>query len=114
VDSSDSSNSSDSSASLDSGHKKKKGRVSKDIHWELVNDMWDIADRPAHLRDKKVVCSMTIAEISLYKEHYEKAEEKKGTSNSAFGRDQRPKKKKFSGGKDDGYKTMLQSRLVLV
>jgi len=91
--------------------KKKVGN--KDIHWELVNEMWDISERPAHLRNKKVVCSMTIAEISQYKEHYEKAEEKKGTSNSAFGRDQKPKKKKYRGGKDDGCKNLLQSRFEL-
>jgi len=112
-DSTDTSADSTSSTSSDGGRRRKKGRVSKDIHWELVNDMWDIADRPAHLRDKKVVCAMSIAEISQYKEHYEKAEEKKGTSNSAFGRDQRPKKKKFSGGKDDSYKLLLQSRFDL-
>ena len=39
--------------------------------WELVNEMWAVEARPKLLQSRKVVESMSIAEISQFKAHYE-------------------------------------------
>ena len=79
-----------------------KRRGSDKVHWELVNAMWALEDRPRHLQDRKVVGSMTIVEISQFKEHYEKEELRKGGGSAIFGKDSMLKAKKFRAAVDDG------------
>jgi len=92
---------------------KTRGKIEDKIHWELVNSMWLLAQRPAHLQDKKVVCRLHLDTINAYKEHYEKEEEKTGARSAIFGRDQRPKKVRVPGGTDDNFKKLVQARFDL-
>ena len=89
-DSEPSESSTDSESDPKSRRKKKGGgtkkRDARRIHWELVNAMWSVEDRPRHLQDRKVVAGMTITEISQFKEHYEKEELKKGGGSALSGR----------------------------
>jgi len=93
--------------------KKKKSQWEKDMHWELVNDMWDISERPERLRSRKVVEKLSLREISDYRDFYEKDAEKKGTGSAIFGRDQKPKKIKFKKAEDDGMKKLCEARFKL-
>ena len=45
---------------------------------------------------------MTIAEVSQFKEHYEKEEEKKGAGSAVYGKDRKLKPVSFEKGKDNG------------
>jgi len=107
------SSSSESSRDERRKKKKKKSKEEDDIHWDLVNDMWPLEQRPARLQSRKVVCRMKLKTIQDYKTHFEKEEENKGTSASIFGRDQKPKKIKLAGGSDDCFKKLSQARFDL-
>ena len=116
-DSEPSESSTDSESDPKSRRKKKGGgtkkRDARRIHWELVNAMWSVEDRPRHLQDRKVVAGMTITEISQFKEHYEKEELKKGGGSALFGKDSVLKAKKIKAGTDDGREKLHQARFDL-
>ena len=75
--------------------------------------MWALEDRPRHLQDRKVVGSMTIMEISQFKEHYEKEELRKGGGSAIFGKDSMLKAKKFKAAVDDGREQLHPARFDL-
>ena len=56
---------------------------------------------------------MTIAEISQFKDHYEKEEEKKGAGSAVYGKDQKLKPVSFKKGKDDGVSKLHPARFEL-
>jgi len=86
------------------------GDIDKEVLWELVNDMWPLEQRPAHLQDKNVCHALGLKAINEYKTHYNKEAEEKGIAAAAYGKDPRPRVKKFKGGRDDGMKKLLPSR----
>ena len=81
--------------------------------WELVNEMWPLDTRPKLLQCKKTVERMTIAEVSQFKEHYEKEEEKKGAGSAIYGKDRKLKPVNFEKGKDDGVARLHPARFEL-
>ena len=103
------------SSSSSSGDRKKMGKKKRvrTGMWELVNEMWPLDTRPRLLQNKKTVEKMTIAEISQFKEHYEKEEEKKGAGSAVYGKDRKPKPVNFEKGKDDGLARLHPARFEL-
>ena len=118
--SSDSSSSSSSDSSSDSDeqhHKKKKSKKArkgkkKGLDLDLLELLWATEDRPAKLQDKKVVMKMSMSKFYKTKELFEKEQARKGIGVSVFGRDKKPKEKKFKSAKDDGEKCLHPARFV--
>ena len=81
--------------------------------WELVNEMWAYEARPRLLQNRRTVEKMTIAEVSQFKAHYEKEEEKKGGGSAVFGRDRKLKAQRFKEGKDNGTSKLHPARFEL-
>ena len=109
---------SDNSSSSETGRrlrrsKKKSGPDNGSAHWQLVNEMWSFEDRPKLLQDKKRVESMTIAEISQFKAHFEKEEEKKGVGAAVFGKDKKLQPVKVRKCTDDGDNKLSAARFDL-
>ena len=104
------------SSSSDGGAKRKRGHSGKGstgrVHWDLVNAMRAFEDRLRHLQDRKVVASMTIMEISQFKDHFEKEEQRKG-GGAIFGKDHMLKAKRFKGEVDNGREKLHQARFNL-
>ena len=92
--------------------KKRKGKKGGGM-WELVNEMWAYEARPKLLQSRRTVEKMSIAEISQFKAHYEKEEEKKGGGSAVFGRDRKLKAQRFKGGKDNGTSRLHPARFEL-
>ena len=107
----DSSSSGD--VSEDKHRKKRKKHGARRVHWELVNAMWALEDRPRHLQDKKVVAGMSITEITQFKEHFEREELRKGGGSALFGKDSVLKARKFKAGADDGREKLHEARFDL-
>ena len=103
---------SSSSSSGERKKKKRKKRVRTGM-WELVNEMWPLDTRPKLLQSRKTVEKMSIAEISQFKEHYEKEEEKKGAGSAVYGKDRKLKPVSFEKGKDDGVTRLHPARFEL-
>ena len=93
--------------------KKKGSSDSGTAHWQLVNEMWAFESRPTLLQDRRRVESMTIAEISQFKAHYEKEEEKKGVGAAVFGKDKKLQPVKVKKCTDDGDKKLSSARFDL-
>jgi len=93
--------------------KKRKSKMDRKVHWELVNSMWSLADRPEHLQDRDVVEKMELSEIMTFKDHYMKEAEKMGSGSALFGRDQDLKKVKVEKGYDDGKKLLHSFRFEM-
>ena len=106
-----------SSAEQAKSRRKKKKRSSStgagSSHWQLVNEMWSFESRPKLLQDKKRVEGMTIAEISQFKAHFEKEEEKKGVGAAVFGKDKKLSPVKVKKCIDDGDRQLSSSRFDL-
>ena len=81
--------------------------------WDLVNEMWPLDTRPRLLQDRKTAERMSIAEISQFKEHYEKEEEKKGAGSAVYWKDRKLKPVSFRKGKDDGLTKLHAVRFQL-
>jgi hypothetical protein len=90
----------------------KKSKRKRNVDWELMEDMWPEEDRPKKLRSRKFVESITIDQFFKYKEHYEKEAERKGLGSAVFGKDKKPKVKKYKAMKDDGESRLHPARFV--
>jgi len=75
--------------------------------------MWAYESRPKLLQDKKRVEGMSIAEISQFKAHFDKEEEKKGVGCAVFGKDKRLEPVKIKKGTDDGERKLSRARFEL-
>ena len=104
--------SSSSDSSSRSERRKVKRRKGSGM-WDLVNEMWPLDTRPRLLQDRKTVERMSIAEISQFKEHYEKEEEKKGAGSAVYGKDRKLKPVSFRKSKDDGLTKLHAARFQL-
>ena len=102
-----------SSSSSSGGRKKRRKKRVRTGMWELVNEMWPLDTRPKLLQCKKTVERMTIAEVSQFKEHYEKEEEKKGAGSAVYGKDRKLKPVNFEKGKDAGVARLHPARFEL-
>ena len=92
---------------------KRVGRKQGSGMWDLVNEMWPLEARPKLLQKKKVVEKMSIAEISQFKAHYDKEEEKKGGGSAVFGKDKKLKAVVFKKEKDNGTTKLHAARFEL-
>ena len=81
--------------------------------WDLVNEMWPLDTRPKLLQSRKTVEKMSIAEISQFKDHYEKEEEKKGAGSAVYGKDRKLKPVNFKKGSNDGVSKLHAARFQL-
>ena len=114
--SSDSDMSTDSSPAGGSRRRKAASKGSKSAgsaHWQLVNEMWNFEARPKLLQDRKRVEGMSIAEISQFKAHFDKEEERKGVGSAVFGKDRKLEPVKVKKGVDDGDKKLNKARFNL-
>ena len=93
--------------------RKRVGRKQGSGMWDLVNEMWPLEARPKLLQKKKVVEKMSIAEISQFKAHYDKEEEKKGGGSAVFGKDKKLKAVVFKKEKDNGTTKLHAARFEL-
>ena len=75
--------------------------------------MWVVEARPKLLQSRKVVESMSIAEISQFKAHYEREEEKKGGGAAVFGKDRKLKTVELKKGRDNGTTKLHEARFEL-
>ena len=99
-----------SSSSSDDGWKKSRKGKRRGVDWELLEDLWPIEDRPRRLKEKRAVKGMSMGQLMRIKEQYEKENEKKGLGSAVYGRDKKPKAKKFKAQKDDGEKKLHPAR----
>ena len=114
--SSDSDMSTDSSPAGGSRRRKAASKGSKSAgsaHWQLVNEMWNFEARPKLLQDRKRVEGMSIAEISQFKAHFDKEEERKGVGSAVFGKDRKLEPVKVKKGVDEGDKKLNKARFNL-
>ena len=114
--SSDEDGSSDSGPSGSSKKRKATAKSSKSAgsaHWQLVNEMWNFEARPKLLQDRKRVEGMSIAEISQFKAHFDKEEERKGVGSAVFGKDRKLEPVKVKKGVDDGDRKLSRARFNL-
>jgi uncharacterized membrane protein YgcG len=93
---------------------KKAAKKSKksDKDWELLEELWPVEDRPAKLRDKAYAMGYSLPKLMKLKDEYEKEAAKKGVGSAIFGKDRKPKKKKFKSMKDDGESKLHPARFV--
>jgi hypothetical protein len=115
--SSESSQSSSSNSSRGPGRKKgdeKKSKKQKkrDKDWDLLEELWPVEDRPRRLQDRAYVSGLSVTKMMKLKEQYEKEAEKKGVGCAVFGKDKKPKSKKFKEMKDDGERKLHPSRFI--
>jgi hypothetical protein len=120
--SSSSTSSSSSSDSESSGgdsrrkKKKRKDRKKKDkctIDMDLLEELWPAEDRPAKLRSKKGVAKYKkMSKLLQLKEQFVIERQKKGIGSVLFGKDRKPKSKKFKAMKDDGEKKLHPARFI--
>ena len=97
------SSSSGDSSSSEGPRRGRSGRRSKKlVDMELLEDLWPREDRPKKLQSKKGLVGLSMSELMRLKEQFVKEAEKKGMGSAVFGRDCKPKKKKFAGMTDDG------------
>ena len=90
-----SSTSDSSSSSSDDGWKKSRKGKRRGVDWELLEDLWPLENRPRRLKEKRAVKGMSMGQLMRIKEQYEKENEKKGLGSAVYGRDKKPKAKKF-------------------
>lgn len=104
--SSDSSSESTSSASSEDslgGHKTaKKKRSGKSVDLDLLEELWATEERPKKLQSKSGLKGYTIPKLMKLKEQFVKESERKGLGTAIYGKDQKPKKKKYKKMTDDG------------
>ena len=96
------SSSGSSSASGRASRKRASRRSKKLVDLELLEDLWPREDRPKKLQSRKGLVGLSMSELMRLKEQFVKEAEKKGMGSAVFGRDCKPKKKKFKGMTDDG------------
>jgi hypothetical protein len=80
------------------------------VNWDLINEMWPIANRPRHLQKRRVVERMELGQLMKFKEHFEKEAEKKGLGAAACGTDLKAKKVKYAAMTDDSFKRLHPAR----
>ena len=102
------------SSSSDGGWKKSRKGKRRCVDWELLEDLWPIEDRPRRLKEKRAVKGMSMGQLMRIKEQYEKENEKKGLGSAVYGRDKKPKAKKFKAQKDDGEKKLHPARFKIL
>jgi len=89
--------------------KKKKAR-SKNVTWDLINEMWPINERPAQLQNKKIVQRMEVGDVLEIKRCMEEEGKKSGMGTAVFGRDMKAKKIRYKQMTDDGVKRLHPAR----
>jgi hypothetical protein len=97
------------------GKRRKKGKSKRvDLDWELLEQLWPVEDRPPALQSQKTVRrqKLTMAEMMGLKDQFEKEQERKGVGAAVFGKDRKPKKRKFKAMTDDGEKRLHPARFV--
>jgi hypothetical protein len=117
--SSSSSSDSESDSSDESNRKKKKKRKNHkkkskcSIDMDLLEELWPAEDRPAKLRSKRAVAKYKkMSKLMQLKEQFVIERQKKGIGSVLFGKDRKPKSKKFKAMKDDGEKKLHPARFV--
>jgi hypothetical protein len=122
---SDSSGSSSCSSSSNTGRgknknsmkgSKAKGRKKKEkgkLDLDLLEELWPVEDRPATLRSNKAVMKYKkMSRLLRMRDLFMKEQERKGVGVALFGRDKKPRRKKFKAMKDDGEKSLHPARFV--
>jgi hypothetical protein len=91
----------------------KKKRIT-DGDWELLEELWPAEERPARLQSRKAVAALGLSMTKLLKmkDLYVKEQEKKGVGAALFGRDKKPKKKKFKKMTDNGEEKLHPARFI--
>ena len=102
----------DSSSSESSSEEDKKGKKKKrkTVDMELLDELWPTEDRPTKLRKARGIGGLSMSKLMQLKEQFEKESEKKGMGAAVYGRDRKPKAKKFKEMKDDGEKKLHPAR----
>ena len=77
---------------------------------ELLDELWPTEDRPTKLRKARGIGGLSMSKLMQLKEQFEKESEKKGMGAAVYGRDRKPKAKKFKEMKDDGEKKLHPAR----
>jgi hypothetical protein len=92
----------------------RKGKKISEANWELLEELWPVEERPARLQSRRVVAGLNLSMSKLLrmKDLYVKEQERKGVGAAVFGRDRKPKKKKFKKMTDDGEKKLHPARFV--
>jgi len=107
-----SSSGSSSSSAGKRGEKKKRRSMKKGkkVDWDLLEELWPLEDRPKKLQTKKGVKGQSMSKLMRLKAQFVIENEKKGLGEAVYGRDRKPKAKKFKGMKDDGEKKLHPAR----
>ena len=71
------------------------------VDLELLEELWPSEDRPAKLQRKKGLKGLSMSKLMKLKAEFEKEAERKGLGKAVYGRDCKPKKKKFKSMTDD-------------
>lgn len=69
--------------------------------WDLTLPLWDVDDRPEHMRIKETVNSLTLSNFLAFKEHFEQKIRKEGKGDTIFGKDRKLATKKFKEEEDN-------------
>ena len=100
---SSSSDEEDSSSSNGSGKGRRRTKKKrKTVDMELLEELWPVEDRPLKLQKSKGIGNLSMSKLMRLKEQFEKEAEKKGLGAAVYGRDKKPRTKKFKAMKDDG------------
>ena len=82
--------------------RERRNRKDKMVDLDLLEELWPAEDRPAKLQRKRELKGLSMSKLLKLKEQFEKESEKKGMGAAVYGRDKKPKAKRFKGQKDDG------------
>ena len=80
--------------------KKKGGK--KTVDMDLLEELWATEDRLKKLQSRAGLRGYTIPKLMKLKEQFVKETEKKGLGTSIYGKDKKPKSRRYKGMKDDG------------
>lgn len=69
--------------------------------WDLTLPLWDVEDRPEHMRIKETVNTLSLANFLAFKEHFEQKIKKEGKGDSVFGKDRKIASKCFKEEEDN-------------
>jgi hypothetical protein len=96
-----------------SAKKRSKSRLT-DLDWELLEELWPVEERPARLQDRRAVAKsgLSMTKLMTMKDLYAKEQERKGVGAAVFGKDRKPRKKKFKKMTDDGEKRLHPARFI--
>jgi len=100
----------ESSSSEEERQPKKKRARKQGIDWTKMEELWPMENRPELLKKKSFLKTLTVDQFFMFKKNHMEEVEKLGIGNIDYGKDKRPKEKKYKAEKDDCWSKLHKIR----